>query len=145
MEDTEERVCKGCTGPLDAESNIVRDPLYTGPPGIAPPGLCWECFLDFWLDYLTEVAKEFSGKHGTSEATLEAAWALARGESRTRASEIAGLGRNRLWRILRHWRANPSQIPDFWVHEVQTRKAMEKYEGVPRFSGTEHAFQCHCI
>ena len=85
----------------------IGDPLYTGPAGHAPDCECFECWTDFWEQARAEMQAE-----GDWSAPLEAAWLVARGETRQAASEMVGIDRRTLYRWFRKWRANPALIPE---------------------------------
>ena len=109
--------CPNCNGPVRFDrTSIVRDPLYHGPNGHAPPEICAACWAEWWEDIKTRMEHE-----GRWEPIHEAVWQLAQGAGHQRAAEIARMHRTTRWRKLRAWRQNPALVPDWLLVRVQLR------------------------
>ena len=76
------------------------DPLYTGPVGHAPPGICLCCWLAAW-----EIA------HGAWPPAVEALYYVACGSTLTDAADRAGISRRTLYRWRCKWREHPEAMP----------------------------------
>jgi len=101
--------CRNCNGPTRFDNTtIVHDPLYRGPHGHAPAGICAGCWEEYWDHIKARISHE-----GRWEPIHEAVWQLAHGASRQRAAQIAGMHRSTIWRCLRKWRQNPALIPEW--------------------------------
>ena len=103
-------VCPGC-------GCAFGDPLYHGPRGHAPPGLCFDCWADEWAHI------EVRMRNGGDWTVLDSAtWLVCCGLSRQEAAQVLGLHRNTICKWVTRLRKDTRLVPDWLTHRIEAAR-----------------------
>jgi len=102
------------------------DPLYHGPAGHAPQGLCFDCWAAEWA--LIQAGMLNTGDWTTLDSAL---WLICAGFTRQQAANIIGVARRTIYRWIRALRKDPRKIPP-WLCPGESSIPNDRSEGIPR-------------
>jgi len=97
------------------------DPLYTGPAGHAPQGMCFDCWASEWGMMAQVIAQ------GGDWQPLDAAlFLLCQGFTHQEAADVIGVGRKTVYNWIRMLRRRPGLTPDWLLICAREREARRR-------------------
>lgn len=95
------------------------DPLYHGPSGHAPEGMCFDCWASEWASMV-----QLASRGGNWRPIDSALYLLCQGFTHKQAADLAGVCRRTLDNWIRDARRKPHLAPQWLVDRAAARRTV---------------------